>query len=211
MAFMGVVLGVFAHVAAEQGMFAGIGFGDASAMDPEMGLPVLLRTVLPVGLMGLLIGAYFSAIMSTADSCLLAASGNVLSDMLAKTGLVARHSAVSSRVVTLSLGAAAVVLALSLESVLAMMLYSYAFMVSGLLVPVVAILVGKTSSPTAALAAMLTGGTVTVSLSLMAAEDLLSLPWDLDANAFGLAASVAAFLVFHVRDSGMGLPPSQPG
>lgn len=197
MAFMGVVLGMFARVAAEQGMFAGIGFADPAAMDPEMGLPVLLRTVLPAGIMGLLLAAYFSAIMSTADSCLLASSGNVLSDMLARTRFVARHSSVMSRVVTLVLGAFAIVLALSMESVLNVMLYSYAFMVSGLLVPVIAILLGKTESPAAALSAMLIGGSLTVTLSFLAGQGIVQLPLDLDANAFGLAGAVVGFVVVH--------------
>ncbi len=195
MAFMGVILGLFAKVAAEQGMFGHVGFEGADAMDPEMGLPVLLRTVLPVGVMGLLMAAYFSAIMSTADSCLLAASGNVLSDMLAKTRFVPKHSSGVSRLVTLVLGALSIILALTMQSVLSMMLYSYAFMVSGLLVPVLAILMGKTESASAALAAMLVGGCVTVGLSILAERGLLVLPFGLDANAFGLTASAGAFVI----------------
>ena len=59
MAFMGVILGLFARVAFENGMFAYIGFSPDQIMDAEMGLPLLLRTILPVGLMGLMIAAYF--------------------------------------------------------------------------------------------------------------------------------------------------------
>jgi SSS family solute:Na+ symporter len=82
MAFMGVILGMLAKVAATKGMFDGI--TDAASMDSEMGLPVLLATVLPVGLMGLMLSSYFSAILSTADSCLMAASGNIVTDIIAK-------------------------------------------------------------------------------------------------------------------------------
>jgi SSS family solute:Na+ symporter len=67
---------------ATKGMFDGI--TDAASMDSEMGLPVLLATVLPVGLMGLMLSSYFSAILSTADSCLMAASGNIVTDIIAK-------------------------------------------------------------------------------------------------------------------------------
>lgn len=196
MAFMGALLGLLARVAVEQGMFSHLGYTDAMAMDPEMGLPVLLRTVLPAGLMGLLMAAYFSAIMSTADSCLLAASGNVLADLLARTGWVPRHSSVASRTVTMALGVLAVFLALSMESVLSVMLQSYAFMVSGLLVPVIAILAGYTRVPVAALGAMLGGGTVT--LSLMAASSSLELPLGLDPIAFGLVASAGIFLTLYL-------------
>jgi SSS family solute:Na+ symporter len=47
MAFMGVLLGLFSRVGAEQGMFAGLGFDSAQSMDPELGLPLLLRHILP--------------------------------------------------------------------------------------------------------------------------------------------------------------------
>ena len=71
MAMMGVLLGLFSRVALENGMFAELGYSTLESIDSEMGLPLLLRTVLPVGLMGLMMSAYFSAIMSTADSCLM--------------------------------------------------------------------------------------------------------------------------------------------
>src|SRR5690606_1904287 len=45
MAFMGVMLGLLARVAAQQGMFASAGFAGPEGMDEEMGLPLLLRTV----------------------------------------------------------------------------------------------------------------------------------------------------------------------
>lgn len=82
MAFMGVTLGLLAKVAFEQGLFQELGYPSGTAIDAELGLPLLLRSVLPVGLMGLMISAYFSAIMSTADSCLMAASGNFVTDIL---------------------------------------------------------------------------------------------------------------------------------
>ncbi|MEA3444175.1 MAG: sodium:solute symporter family protein, partial [Bacteroidota bacterium] len=84
MAFMGVTLGLFSRVAYESGMFADIGYAVGTAFDAEMGLPVLLNKVLPVGLIGLMLSAYFSAILSTADSTLMAASGNVQTDILQK-------------------------------------------------------------------------------------------------------------------------------
>ena len=79
MAIMGVTLGLFARVAMEQGMLSA-----ETGIDAELGLPLLLKNVLPIGLVGLLMSAYFSAIMSTADSCLMAASGNVVSDLIGK-------------------------------------------------------------------------------------------------------------------------------
>ncbi|MEA2068445.1 MAG: sodium:solute symporter family protein, partial [Verrucomicrobiota bacterium] len=71
MAFIGVALG-----ACGRALFADI--------EPEMAVPMLIKTVLPIGLTGIVVAAYFSAVMSTADSCLMAASGNVVNDLLEK-------------------------------------------------------------------------------------------------------------------------------
>ncbi|MCX2741867.1 sodium:solute symporter family protein [Pontibacter anaerobius] len=167
MAFMGVSLGILARVAAEQGMFEALGAG--AVVDPETGLPMLLRSVLPVGLMGLMLSAYFSAILSTADSCLMASSGNIVTDVLSHFFKIDPDSSKTlklSQLVTLLVGAFALWLATMMTNVLDLMLYSYAFMVSGLFVPVLGALFWKRRSSVAAFWAMLMGGVVTVSLQL---------------------------------------------
>ena len=127
MAFMGVLLGLFSRVAFEDGMFIEAGYFPGSEMDPEMGLPLMLRYILPYGLMGLLLSAYFSAILSTADSCLIAASGNVLTDIIEKIlpgKLSDKKALLYSKFLTLMIGVFAVGIALKMEGVLQLMLYS---------------------------------------------------------------------------------------
>ncbi len=197
MAFMGVTLGLFARVAFEQGMFIDLGFPPDQFMDEEKGLPLLLRSILPVGLMGLMMAAYFSAIMSTADSCLMAASGNFLTDIFGRWITIPQSKKVFlliSQVFTLSLGIIALLLASVMPNVLELMLYSYAFMVSGLFVPVLGGLFVKDASPVAAFWAMLVGGSITITLII----SQMSLPFDLDANIFGLTASALTFSVIHL-------------
>ena len=194
MAFMGVALGLFARVAADQGMFGYLGFHEAAGMDEEMGLPLLLRTILPVGLTGLMLSAYFSAIMSTADSCLMAASGNVVTDILnplmpQQPG--SRQQLRFSQWATLLIGGLSLGLALFMKNVLSLMLLSYAFMVSGLLVPVVGGLFWKRGTPAAALASMISGGCTTLLLVLLEVK----LPWELDANIAGLSISALSYIV----------------
>jgi len=194
MALMGVSLGLLAKVGADQGMFDYLGAENISQTDPETGLPMLLRTVLPVGLMGLMMSAYFSAVLSTADSCLMAASGNVVSDLLCRIfGLDENGKSfmLISQGTTLLLGVFAVGLAWKMTSVLDLMLYSYAFLVSGLLVPILGAFYGKRKSANAAFISMLVGGATTVSLSLLIPEN--EMPLGLDSNVFGIAA---AFLIF---------------
>ncbi|MBL6448983.1 sodium:solute symporter family protein [Fulvivirga sp. 29W222] len=194
MAMMGVLLGLFARVAAEQGMFEGLGYANVGDIDSEMGLPLLLRSILPVGLMGLMMSAYFSAIMSTADSCLMAASGNILTDVFGRwlhIGKSEKSILRTSQVLTLVIGMAALVLATFMQNVLELMLYSYAFMVSGLFVPVIAALFVRNSSSLAAFLAMLTGGVVTLTLIF----NQQKLPLGLDANFYGITSSLIIFIV----------------
>ncbi len=193
MAFMGVLLGLFSRVAVDHGMFTELGFATAEGLDPEKGLPLLLRTILPVGLMGLMMSAYFSAIMSTADSCLMASSGNIVTDIIGRFKKLTDHKKILrlSQLVTFVIGAMALWLASSMENVLNLMLYSYAFMVSGLFIPVLGGYYGKKHNPVAAFVAMLFGGSTTLALTEME----IALPLGLDPNIFGIAVSGVFFLI----------------
>jgi len=203
MAFLGVLLGLFARVAADQGMFAYLGAGDISATDPETGLPMLLRTVLPVGFLGVMMAAYFSAILSTADSCLMASSGNVVTDIIGKFLPFDSNSQKFvriSQIVTLIIGMLALLLAGAMNNVLNLMLDSYAFMVSGLFVPVIGALYWQKSTPPGALTAMLAGGITTISLRYSE----IGLPYDLDPNVFGITMSAIVFVLVS-----LGTQPSE--
>lgn len=194
MAFMGVALGLLARVAFTQGLLQYTG-DNIAAFDVEMGLPFLLRDILPLGLMGLMMSAYFSAIMSTADSCLMAASGNVLSDFLMKIFPYTEKKLLRlSQWVTLLIGLLALLIASQMTEVLDLMLLSYSFMVSGLFIPLLAALFFPKKSPQAAFWSILIGGTTTLSIELISRSMGLSLPAGIDANAYGIAFSLITYL-----------------
>ena len=186
MAFLGVTLGMMARVLFPQA-------------EPEMGMPMLLRDSLPVGVTGMVLAAYFSAIMSTADSCLIAASGNWVNDIYERWGNRKREASVRvSQIATLAVGLLALILASRFRTVLELILHAYAFMVSGLLVPTVAAYFAKKRFPRAALWSMVGGGGVTLALLL----GDVSLPWGLDATLFGLTASLMFFgVVSHFENA----------
>jgi solute:Na+ symporter, SSS family len=190
MAFTGVILGLFARVAFENGI---IGSGVSGELDPEMGLPFLLRNILPAGLTGLILSAYFSAIMSTADSCLMAASGNVITDIFNKHN--SGKIMILSQVTTLLLGVIALLVAWKVPNVLELMLHSYSFMVSGLIIPVMAGIFLRKRSTGGAFWAMITGGTVTLFLILGGWD----LPYGLDANIYGIVLAALIYTWFHFR------------
>ncbi|MDZ7743945.1 MAG: sodium:solute symporter family protein [Bacteroidota bacterium] len=194
MAFMGVLLGLFARVAFENGMFIDMGYETRADLDAEMGLPLLLRNILPYGLMGLILSAYFSAILSTADSCLMAASGNLLSDIIgkfSKIDILNKKTLLLSKGLTFVIGGIALLIAWKMKMVLELMLYSYAFMVSGLFVPVLAALLSKHTNSVAAFLSMLIGGSTTLILIIID----IPLPFQLDPNIFGITASLVVYLI----------------
>ncbi len=186
MAFTGVFLGMCARVL----------FPEA---DAEMAMPMLIRDVLPIGITGIVIAAYFSAIMSTADSCLMASSGNFVNDIIEryiKKGLTDKSSMRLSMMVTLIIGSLALMMAFSFNNVLDAILYAYSFMVAGLFVPTVGAFFWKRGSSGGALAAMLLGGGLTLGLLV----GVLELPErlaaiGLDASAYGIAVSLIAYII----------------
>lgn len=179
MAFLGVSLGLLARV-----VFPNV--------EAEMAMPMLLRHALPVGVTGIVLAAYFSAIMSTADSCLIASSGNWVNDIIEKS-MKRSYSEKAhirlSQAVTLLIGVLALVLASAFRTVLEIILHAYAFMVAGLLVPTLGAYFWKKSHPAAALAAMIGGG----SLTLVAILSGIRLPYGLDASVFGILFSALLF------------------
>ncbi len=186
MAFSGVILGMCARVF----------FPEAES---EMGLPLLLKEYLLTGIAGIVIASYFSAVMSTADSCLMASSGNVVNDVIQRYFLPRasdRNIMRISQLVTLLIGAAAVVIAAQFEKVLTAILYAYGFMVAGLFIPTLGAYFWKRSSRAGALGGMLSGGILTILLQTR----VLALPkvWQnigLDPSFYGIILSAVVFVM----------------
>ena len=179
-AFIGVFLGMMARIVFPQA-------------EPEMGMPMLIKYALPVGVTGIVISAYFSAIMSTADSCLIASSGNFVSDIIHKhiwKNASHKRLMVLSQVVTLVLGILTIIIAASFNSVLEIILHAYSFMVAGLFVPTLGALFWEKSHPLAALWSIYTGG----SFTLVLVFTNINMPLGLDASFYGILLSALIFV-----------------
>lgn len=186
MALMGTVLGILARVAFESGLFSGAGFPAGGNLDPEMALPLLLKHSLIPGLLGIVLAAYFSAILSTADSCLMAASGSAVSDLCLKYSGRKINIVRFSQIMTLIIGLFSLLLATRFENVLNLMLLSYGVMVSGLFIPIIGALMSK-PSPLQGLLGIVLGGGVTLGCYISGVTDL-PIMW-------GLGSSLAGFLL----------------
>ena len=187
MAFAGVFLGMCARASMPE------------IADAEMGLPMLIKDVLPVGIKGVVIAAYFSAIMSTADSCLMASSGNFVNDLLQRYvfgDMSKKQHMRLSQGVTFIIGISALIMAAQYKTVLDAILHAYAFMVSGLFVPTLGALFWKDASSKGAMAGMLVGGIST----LLWKTEMMELPkliaeTKVDPIVLGLTLSAIAFVL----------------
>ncbi len=189
MAFMGVFLGMCARV-----MFPEV--------ESEMGLPLLITHTLPVIVTGIVVASYFSAIMSTADSCLMAASGNVVNDIIVRRlrhPLADKTMMQLSQTATLVIGLLAIIIASSFEKVLEAILFAYSFMVSGLFVPTLGAYFWKGATAAGAFWGMIAGGTATLLLQLGVAglpPPLAGL--GLEPSVYGIGVSAVVFVTVSI-------------
>jgi SSS family solute:Na+ symporter len=172
-------------------------------VEPEMGLPMLLKDILPIGIKGIIVAAYFSAIMSTADSCLIASSGNIVNDLIERYFM--KNSSQKtlirvSQVVTFVIGIVTIYIASSFQSVLDIILHAYSFMVAGLFIPTLAAYFMRKQYPPAAMASMFAGGGLTLFLIFSGVE----MPYGLDPSFWGIITSLVVFfgarMIFMPRD-----------
>jgi SSS family solute:Na+ symporter len=125
--------------------------------------------------------------MSTADSCIIASSGNFVNDLLERRLRDRSHKRIIrfSQLATLAVGIVAIVLASYFSTVLEAILYAYQFMVAGLFVPTLAAYFWPGATKMGALGAMIGGG----SLALILILSRVNLPWGLDPTIFGMLLS----------------------
>ncbi|MBN2008238.1 sodium:solute symporter family protein [candidate division KSB1 bacterium] len=180
MAFLGVFLGMIARI-----FFPNV--------EAEMGMPMLLRDVLPIGITGIVLAAYFSAIMSTADSCLIASAGNFVNDIIERYWVInASHKQIVriSQISTLVIGCIAMLIAGAFTTVLEIILHAYSFMVAGLVIPTLAAYFTPYKNSPAALLSMIGGG----GLTLIVIFSKISMPMKLDASIYGIICSALIYV-----------------
>jgi SSS family solute:Na+ symporter len=190
MAFAGVSLGLMSRA-----LFPGI--------DAELGVPMLLTSVLPVGLAGIVVASYFSAIMSTADSCIIASSGNVVGDIIQRSPWKLKDHRLevrASQITTLALGAVAILIASRFSMVLDAILQAYSFLVAGLFVPTLGAYFWPRATGRGAFWGMISGGSTTLALLVTRAES----PLGLDPSFWGILVSALVFLPVSLLTAGRG-------
>lgn len=160
--------------------------------DPELALPRMILRVIPVGLSGLILAGFVSAMMSTADSALLASSTLLTNDVykrfIAPDASDATYTTVS-RGLIVALGLVMIYAAVRIGNVVDALVLAYDLLTGCIFVPVFGAFFWKRATWQGALSSILVSGTVVIaSLSLYGfGSDLPIL--------YGLAASFLTFVV----------------
>ncbi|MFW6286845.1 MAG: sodium:solute symporter family transporter, partial [Candidatus Sumerlaeota bacterium] len=114
-------------------------------IDPNTALPFVVKEVLPVGIKGVVIAGIVSIVMSSADSFLNGAAIALTNDIiqpLRTQKLTTRQALIVAKIATFVVGVLAVVFAVSIESVLDILIYAYNFWAPIILVPLIGVLLG---------------------------------------------------------------------
>ncbi|HSA34624.1 MAG TPA: sodium/proline symporter, partial [bacterium] len=162
--------------------------------DPEKAMPSLATELLPGWLAGILISGAIAAMMSTADSQLLVISSAIIEDFYRKTlgrQLSDRAMVAFSRLITLSVGIAGILLALySDKLIFAMVSYAWSGLGSSFGPAILLTLLWKKTSGPGVIAGMLTGTLTTVIWSSIPALDSL-----ITARLVSFVLAVAAIII----------------
>jgi SSS family solute:Na+ symporter len=159
-------------------------------IDPAMAVPQLLKEVFPPVVAAIFIAAILAAIMSTADSVLLAGVANVVRDIYQQ---ILRPDASDkallriSSVATVVIGIGALAVTYLVPTILDLFLASYAIQVCGGLIPVVGALLWKNGTELGAWAAFVVG----VSFVTLSTLKVIDVPYH---YIVGLAPALVAYV-----------------
>jgi SSS family solute:Na+ symporter len=170
-------------------------------LNPNLAMPYVIKTVLPVGLRGIVIAGVIAIVMSSADSFLNGAATGAINDVvkpLRRRPLAERTELRLAKLVNLLVGVLAVVFACCIESILDILIYSYNFWAPIILVPLAAVLMGLRATKAAFLA-----GTSAGVAGVLIWNYALRQPGGVDGLVIGVFCNLAAFAL----TAALGKPP----
>lgn len=205
-ALAGVFGFFFYFVSASLGLVALVLFPTISS---DQALPTIVREVLPVGIAGLVAAALLAVVMSTADSQLNSATVVFAKDIYKSfidPDVSPGKMLWLERGVNVIIGLGAAVFALSAESIVDALLYSYALWAPTVIIPFVLAVLTRLSAPYAATSAMVAGGLATGIWTWGLSE-----PYGITGLMVGLVANAVTFAcVYLVFDNNRSLPTEVP-
>jgi len=191
-----VVSGIFAFffffVSASMGLVALALYPD---LQPDQAIPTIVKNILPIGITGLVVAALLAVVMSTASSYLNSIAVVFVKDIylpFINPNVSASRKVWLERGLSLVVGGAAILFAVSVPSIVDALLYSYALWAPTIIIPLVlAVMWGFRSKP-AALSAIVAGGVAAAVWTWVLGE-----PLGLTGLVVGIVVNVVVFAVVY--------------
>lgn len=164
-------------------------------VEHELALPLMMSTLLPTGLSGLLLVALLAAAVSGAVPEVVVCSSILARDIYQKfinPQADNRQLLKASRLLTFLVGVLGMVLALNIPGVMDLTYHCYRIFVPAAVPATIAAFYSRKTSGTAALASMITGPVVSIFCMIVFPNTFLTF---LDPVILGLVASTAALLI----------------
>nr|WP_067291827.1 sodium:solute symporter family protein [Marinobacterium profundum] len=196
---------LFYFVTTTIGLIALVLYPDIS---PDQALPALIRSLLPVGVTGLVLASLLAVVMSTADSYLNSAAVIFVRDIYQRfidPGVTERRRLRIERWVNLLIGIGAVIFALYASSIIDALLLSYSLWAPTVLIPFVAGVLFDLKCSRSAISAMLAGALVTL-IWQSAPQDLQALT-GVSALMAGVLANGLVFTLVYRLNRAAGATP----
>jgi SSS family solute:Na+ symporter len=162
-------------------------------LKPKLAMPYVISEVLPAGVRGIVIAGVISIVMSSADSFLNGAATGCINDMvkpLRKNPLSERQELLLAKLTNCFVGVLAVIFAVTIESVLDILVYAYNFWAPVILVPLAAVLLGFRVTKAGFVA-----GTTAGVAGVLIWNGLLSSPMGIEGLVIGVFCNLIAFSV----------------
>lgn len=176
------------------GMIGILAFVLNSNTPSNLAMPMVIETVLPIGLKGLSAAAIISIVLSSADSFLNGASVCLMKDVIQPLSIkkkwTAKRELILIQVLTLIIGMGAVFIALSIQNVLDVLKFAYNFWAPVMLVPLICVLTHRKVCQTAFWSSVFVGAVSVIGLFLMFEGKL----FNLDAVVLGTFLSGLTFI-----------------
>ena len=162
-------------------------------LDPNMAMPYVVSTVLPIGIRGIVIAGIISIVMSSADSFLNGAATCCINDVvkpLRRNPMSERSELLLAKLTNCLVGILAVVFAIKIPSILDILIYAYNFWAPIIVVPLAAVLLGIRVTRAGFLA-----GTLAGAVGTLAWNYLLKTPAGIEGLAIGVFCNLFSFVL----------------
>jgi len=160
---------------------------------PDQAIPAIVKNILPIGITGLVVAALLAVVMSTASSYLNSIAVVFVKDIylpFINPNLSASRKVWMERLLSLMVGGAAILFAVSVPSIVDALLYSYALWAPTVIIPLILAVMWGLRSTVAGVSAILAGGVAAAVWTWVLGE-----PFGLTGLVVGIVVNVVVFAV----------------